>query len=149
MSLRYIFPAVLVALLALVVLADAAEDAAKAEADKWQGTWRVVSMEHDGEKTPKEKLKPIKLTVQGNNYHFQNGEFSERGSYKFDPSQEPKALNIVVDEGKDRGKIYLVIYQVEGDKLTICLHGENKFRPTEFSGRKGSGCVLEEWERVR
>jgi uncharacterized protein (TIGR03067 family) len=128
-------------------------DADKAEIAKWQGVWRPVLMEHDGERTAEEKLKAIKLTVEDANYHFQNGDFSERGSYRFDPSQEPKALDIVVGDGVvgegEKGKVYLVIYKVEGDQLTICLEADNKHRPTEFSGKKGSGCVLEVWQREK
>lgn len=127
----------------------AADKAAEAEIAKWQGTWKAVSFEHNGRPTPAEKLTPITLTVEGANYHFQNGDFSERGTYKFYPERDPQALDIVVGEGPDKGKVYLVIYKVEGDRLTICLEGANKNRPKEFSGKAGSGCVLEQWRREK
>ncbi|MEX0676569.1 MAG: TIGR03067 domain-containing protein [Pirellulales bacterium] len=133
---------------AFAVSAHADEKAVENEIAKWQGTWKAVSMEHDGKSTPPEKLKPIKLTVDGANYHFQNGDFNERGAYKFHPDQEPKALDIVVGEGPDKGKVYLVIYKVEGDRLTICLESANKNRPKQFTGKAGTGCVLEAWQRV-
>jgi len=133
----------------LVPSAMAQDEAAKAEIAKWQGTWRMISMENDGKISPPEKLKGIKLTVQDSTYHFQNDDFSERGKYQFDPSMEPKTLDIVVDEGKDRGKIYRVIYKVAGDELTICLRSDNKQRPIEFSGKAGSGQVLEVWKREK
>jgi uncharacterized protein (TIGR03067 family) len=137
-----------VALVAAWAASATADDPAEAEARKWQGTWKAVSFEHDGKQTPPEKLKPIQLTVKGHEYHFQNGDFSERGTYQFDPAANPKALDIVVGEGSDKGKVYLVIYKVEGDRLTICLQADNKHRPKEFTGKAGSGCVLEEWQRV-
>ena len=133
---------------AFTASALAADKAVDGEIAKWQGTWKAVSMEHDGKLTPPEKLKPIKLTVDGAKYHFQNGDFNERGTYKFDPAQEPKALDIVVGEGPDKGKVYLVIYKLEGDRLTICLESANKNRPKQFTGKAGTGCVLEEWQRV-
>lgn len=131
------------------VSALAADKVVDAEIAKWQGTWKAVAMEHDGKLTPPEELLPIKLTVEGANYHFQNGDFSERGTYKFDPKHEPKAIDIVVGEGPDKGKVYLVIYKVEGDRLTICLESANKNRPKQFSGKAGTGCVLEEWQRIK
>ena len=131
------------------VSALAGDKAVDAEIAKWQGTWKAVSIEHDGKLTPPEKIQPIKLTVKGANYHFQNGEFSERGTYRFDPKHEPKALDIVVGEGPDKGKVYLVIYKVEGDRLTICLEGANKSRPEQFTGKADTGCVLEEWQRLK
>ena len=145
--MRWFVSAALLVVGSFAVLA-AEKDAAKEEIAKWQGVWRPVLMEHDGERTPDDKLKVIKLTVEDNRYHFQNGDFSERGTYRFDPSQQPKALDIVAGEG-EKGKTYLVIYQVEGDKLTICLESHNAKRPTEFTGKKGSGCVLEVWKREK
>jgi uncharacterized protein (TIGR03067 family) len=131
------------------VSAPAGNKAVEKEIAKWQGAWKPVSMQHDGELSPPEKLKPIKLTVEGATYHFQNGDFNERGTYKFDPDQNPKALDIVVGEGPDKGKVYLVIYKVEGDRLTICLESAGKNRPQQFTGKAGTGCVLEEWQRVK
>jgi uncharacterized protein (TIGR03067 family) len=147
--MRWFVSIALVAVGSLAVVAAEKTDAAKDEAALWQGTWRAVSFEHDGKQTPSEKLKPIKLTVEGTNYTFENGDFKESGTYKFDPSQKPKALDIVVGGGADKGKVYLVIYKVDGDELTICLESENKHRPTEFTGKEGSGCVLEVWRREK
>lgn len=131
------------------VSAHAADKAVDAEIAKWQGTWKAVSIEHDGKQTPPEKLQPIKLTVEGANYHFENGDFHERGTYRCAPGQDPKALDIVVGEGPDKGKVYLVIYKVEGDRLTICLESANENRPKQFTGKAGSGCVLEVWQRIQ
>jgi uncharacterized protein (TIGR03067 family) len=144
--MRWFVSVALLVVGSLAVIAAEREEA-QAEIAKWQGTWRAVSFVHDGKPTPAEKLKPIKLTVEGEHYHFQNGDFQERGTYRFDPSQDPKALDIVVGEGPDKGKVHLVIYKVEDDELTICLHAENQHRPTEFTGEAGSGCVLEVWRR--
>jgi uncharacterized protein (TIGR03067 family) len=129
--------------------AEASDDAANKDIEKWQGTWLAVSMETNGKLAPQAELKKIKLTVKGTDYHFQNGDFSERGSYKFDVSKNPKQLDIVVGEGKDKGKIYPVIYKIDGDELVICLDPNNNRRPTELTGIGGSGQVLEVWRRLK
>jgi uncharacterized protein (TIGR03067 family) len=144
--MRWHFALILVA--GSLLAADSPDLATKKDIEKWQGTWRAVSMEKDGKASPSESLEKIKLTVTNTDYHFQNGAFSEHGSYKFYASKSPKELDIVVGEGADKGKVYLVIYKVEGDELTICLESANKNRPKEFTGKAGSGCVLEVWQRV-
>jgi uncharacterized protein (TIGR03067 family) len=135
--------------LASCALADAKEDANREDIAKWQGEWRAVSMETDGKQSSEEQLKKLKLTVNGTAYHFQNGSFSEHGAYRFNAATIPKQLDIVVGDGKDKGKVYQTIYKISGDELTICLEAANQKRPTEFTGRAGSGCVLEIWKRVK
>jgi uncharacterized protein (TIGR03067 family) len=139
-----------VALAAVCLLAASSEeDANKADIAKWQGTWRATSMENDGKPSTSEQLQKIKLTVEGTSYHFQNGTFSEHGTYNFAAAKNPKELDITAGDGADKGKVYLVIYKVDGDDLTICLQADNKARPHEFTGRAGSGCVIETWKRVK
>jgi uncharacterized protein (TIGR03067 family) len=140
------------AILSLVFLlgADASQEAAvKKELEKFQGTWTVASMELDGKPLPEENRKKIKLTIKGENFTFDAGDGAEPGLYKIDPTKEPKELNIVITEGNDKGKIYLVIYKFEGDKMVQCMELDNKNRPREFTGKAGSGCALEYWERQK
>jgi uncharacterized protein (TIGR03067 family) len=132
-----------------LLAADSADQAAQRDIDKWQGAWQAISMEDNGQLTPPEALKKIKLTVTGTDYHFQNGAFNERGSYRFFATKNPKELDIVVGDGADKGKVYWVIYKVEADELTICLESANKNRPKQFTGKSGSGCVLEVWRRAK
>lgn len=132
-----------------LLAADSSDEAARRDIEKWQGVWQAVSMENDGKPMPADQLKKIKLTVKGTDYHFQNGSFHEHGSYKFHAAKNPKELDIVVGDGADKGKVYLVIYQVDDEQLTICLESGNKNRPRECTGKAGSGCVLEVWRRVK
>jgi lactoylglutathione lyase len=145
--MKLILAAALVA--TFCVSAYAVDEVIEGEIAKWQGKWKPVSIEHDGKPTSAEKLKVIGLTVEGSKYHFHNGDLNEHGAYEFHPYQAPKALDIVVGDGVDKGKIYLVIYKIEGDRLTICLQNDNKKRPKEFTSAEGTGCVVEQWERVK
>ena len=61
----------------------------------------------------------------------------------------PKELNIVISKGEDKGKVYLVIYKVEAGKMIQCMELSNKNRPREFTGKAGSGCALEVWQRQK
>ncbi len=139
-----------IALLAVGLLgADSNEDANQKDIQKWQGSWQATSMITDGKPMPAESAKKMHLTVSGTNYHFQNGSFNEHGSYRFNAAKSPAELDIVVGDGADKGKVYQVIYEVRGDRLTICLEKANKNRPKSFDAKAGTGNVLEVWERVK
>ena len=132
-----------------LVGADARDAANKKDVEKWKGTWQVVSLENDGKTAASDQVAKMKLTVKGTDYHFQNGDLSEHGSYRFNAATDPKQLDIVVGDGPDKGKVYLVIYEVADDRLSICLESANKKRPTALAAPTGSGCVLEVWKRVK
>ena len=136
--------------LAFLLGADGPKEAAvKQDLEKLQGTWTVVSMEMDGKFMSAEARQKIKLTLDGENYVFKNGDGGNAGLYKIDPSRDPKELNIVIGGGEEKGKVYLAIYKIDGDTMTQCMELSNKNRPHEFTGKAGSGCALEIWQRQK
>src|SRR5262245_47507586 len=103
---------------ALFVAADAPDDAVKKEQEKLKGTWVVESFQL-GEKTI-DKLK-------GTTYQFNGekliitipGQKGTEGTYKLDPSKNPKALDIVTPVGDGKVTSH-TIYALDGDELKIC-----------------------------
>jgi len=146
--------AVLVACCLVCIPAPAADnsaDLAKREQKNlahWQGTFELISIEDGGKTTTGDALKSRKLTVEGVNYHFQNGTFSEHGSYKFDLTTDPKHLDIIVGDGADKGKVYLAAYDADEKQITICFQKKNEKRPDKLTGAAGSGMILEVWQKI-
>jgi uncharacterized protein (TIGR03067 family) len=134
-----LLPAALAA--ALLVAADSKEDAAKKDADAIQGKWAVVSLTRNGKTeaiskdavrvitadTYAMKLRPL-LTIDG--------------TYKIDPTTNPKAIETTPSSGPYKDKAMLGIYELNGDSLKICYALPGEDRPTEFSGKAGSGWIL-------
>ncbi len=96
------------------------------------GVWELVTMEVNGMVLPAggEMMRfaftdgKLKLTLVGKPKE-------QDATYKLDPAAAPKAIDI--DEGK--GRTSLGIYDLDGDKLRICLaEGKTPVRPTEFKG---------------
>ena len=52
---------------------------------------------------------------------------------KIDPSKSPKELDLHFTEEDKKGKVCLAIYELDGDKLTICTN--TKLRPTDDEKR--------------
>ena len=64
-------------------------------------------------------------------------------SYKLDPSQTPKEIDITPLEGPSKGKTEEGIYNLGGGVLKLCMPGpEGGPRPTELAADKGGKNIL-------
>ncbi len=115
---------------------------------RWQGTFELTLMVEDGKVLPKVELGNRTLTVDGNKYHFQSGDFSEHGTYKWDVSKYPREVDITVGDGKDKGKVYKAIFDATDQRIMLAFEKANKNRPKVLVATTGSGLILETWTRV-
>ena len=121
------------------------EDAVKKELAKFQGTWRVTEVEENGEEAPADFLRAAKgtVTVKENKHTLKWGDKSEGTvTITIDPTTEPKRYDMTIAEGPQKGQVLQGIYKLEGDTWKYCQDKTGKGRPTEFSGKAGSGWVL-------
>ena len=145
---------VAVALLVLgagVLAAGGEDDAIKKDRKLIAGTWRVISYEKDGKKTPAEQLEKIRTiySVDGTFMVERDGEIFAAGSTKIDPTKSPKQSQATYTEGELKGKTNLAIYEIDGDNMRACIARSDQDRPTEFSSKPGSGHVLITYKRVK
>jgi uncharacterized protein (TIGR03067 family) len=130
------------------VRADDKADAEK-ELKKFQGTWTFESVEAGGKKLPTDALKGSTVTFEGDKYTVKNGDaVLQAATLKLDPSKSPKAFDVTVAEGPNKGTI-LGIYEIDGDTLKVCFDPEGKKRPTEFKTAAGSQTTLVVHQRVK
>jgi uncharacterized protein (TIGR03067 family) len=134
--------------------ARADDDADKKEAKKFEGTWKFVRLESDGQEAPADVIATWRLTVKGDKLTWSDTEKEEtsKTSFKIVPDKDPKAVDITALDGLKKGKTFRCIYKFEKDRLTICLpegkqDEEDRPRPESFEGGKGfSLMVLERVE---
>jgi uncharacterized protein (TIGR03067 family) len=132
----------------LLVAADANDDAAKKDLEKFQGNWTLSSLERDGKKTPQEEVKKIKLTIQGKKFMLQkDSAVVSQGTFTLDPTKKPKEITETVTAGPNKGKVFLAIYDIDDEQHKICFAAAGKERPTAFSSPPGSGHLLQVWKR--
>jgi uncharacterized protein (TIGR03067 family) len=134
----------LVMILVIGLLAPAGKGA---EPDKdlkaLEGTWQVESAKMDGQEFSGDDVADSRLVVQGDRYKQQEkDQVKEDGVIKLDPAQSPKAIDLRIMSGDDKGKTQLGIYKLDGDTLTVCLaKAGDKDRPKEFATKQGSGVL--------
>jgi uncharacterized protein (TIGR03067 family) len=104
----------------------------KAELDKLQGEWMVVSVETSGQKQDENQYKGLKVVVKGTEWTPPRGKLMF--TFTIDPTKKPKQLDLEVKGGST----WQGIYKIEGDTLTFCRsHAAGGERPKEFKGGEG------------
>lgn len=127
----------------LLVTTLGAQEPARQELNKQQGTWVTVSFRHDGQERPGEVVRTITRTVDGDHVVWKRDGKSFAGTtIALDPGQSPRAIDVSPDGGPTRGKWVLGIYKIENDTLTICMAGPDQPRPRDFKAEKGSKLTL-------
>ena len=122
-------------------------DDAKKDESKIDGTWLLTSAELGGKKLPK-GAESVKLTLKKGEYEVQ-AESPDRGTVTYDDSAKPKEMDIKGTEGPNKGKTFLAIYELSGDKLKICYDLTGKARPTEFKTQPKTKQFLATYERKK
>jgi uncharacterized protein (TIGR03067 family) len=134
----------------LLLGADATKEATMKEIDKFQGTWKLESLEMDGKKAPEDAFKNSRLIIKGDQFTWNDGTVAYKGTFKVDVSKKPKTIDITFTEGPEKGNTIVGIYELEGDTYKVCLNVINrKERPKELASKAGSGYVLEVLKREK
>ena len=130
------------------ILTAGNEEAIQKDRKLMAGTWRVISYEKDGKKTPAEQLEKNRtiFSVDGKFMVQREGKTLVHGSTLIDPTKKPKHSDATFTEGEVTAKT-LGIYEVDGDNMKICYAFPGKDRPIEFSSKPGSGQVLIVYKR--
>ena len=115
-------------------------DAVTEEMKKFQGTWKQIAYERDGVTEPlDEQGWEPRVTFTGDTFvvTLADGSIPIQGTYKLDPTQNPKTIDWNDTIGEDAGKTLLAIYSMGGDRLVFCAAYPGQERPTEFRTRPG------------
>jgi uncharacterized protein (TIGR03067 family) len=122
--------------------ADGKADIEK-ELKKFQGTWAFESVEAGGKEVPTDNFQGVTVTFTGDKYAVKKGDqVFEAATLKLDPSKSPKAFDVTVTEGPNKGAVMPGIYEISGDTLKVCFDPEGKKRPTEFKAATGSQTLV-------
>jgi len=128
-------------LVAGLVLAAPApkEDDAKA----LQGTWQAATYEANGV-AQKDVADKVVCTCEKDVFTFKyDGKVVWKAMLKLDPSKEPKAIDLTITEGTNKGQVILGIYQLDNGALKWCtVIAGDKTRPTAFESKAGSDVAL-------
>jgi uncharacterized protein (TIGR03067 family) len=125
------------------------EETHKKEIEKFQGNWIQIAYERSGLKEPiddEEGWKP-RTVFKDNSFvvKISDGTIPIKGTFKIDPSKEPKHIEYTDTFGHFAGETYLGIYYFDEDILVFCMADHLEERPKVF--KTGSGQVMRTFQR--
>lgn len=125
------------------------QDEASKDQEKFQGTWKLVSVTREGEQEPDDHIADLILIVVGNKRTVKRGdEVVSESTFKLDPTKKPKTIDLTPTTGDLKGQTLPGIYEIDEHTQKICL-GLTGERPTAFVSKQGSGHILQVFRREK
>jgi uncharacterized protein (TIGR03067 family) len=113
-----------------------------------EGTWAYDSLEVDGQTMPSSMLTNSLLLIDGDRFRMDSPEATYEGIFTIDVEESPNRIDIDFIEGPEAGNRCEGIFDLDGDKFTICLGLVGAARPERFASAAGSGHALEKLVRA-
>jgi uncharacterized protein (TIGR03067 family) len=119
------------------------------ELNRFEATWKFVSIEFDGRSVAAERFQEDRLILKGKEFTTTVGGTTTSGTFKIDPTAAPKSIDITFTDGPGKGNTQKGIYELKGATQKICWAAPGKARPTEFEAKPKSGRILQVLEKVK
>lgn len=113
-----------------------------------EGEWLLESLQVDGDAMPRALIAESKLLIDGDRFRMQSPEANYDGRFTIDLSKTPSWIDIAFVEGPEAGNSSYGIFELDGDRLTMCIGVVGAPRPAAFATRSGSGHALEHLRRA-
>jgi uncharacterized protein (TIGR03067 family) len=125
-----------------------ADEKERLEKDCLDGTWKLASLEINGEPLSMETLHEAKLVVHGPKYSLTIDDSHLEMTHVLRADKKRKELDLTIVEGEHKGEVYHAIYKLAGDKFTVCRNIQPGMeRPKEFVSKPNTGVLLGVWVR--
>jgi uncharacterized protein (TIGR03067 family) len=124
-------------------LTAAQEDPSATDRERYAGTWRVVSIEANGEVSREDGRTILVVNHPDGSWILTiDGREVSRGISTMDPLAVPKEIDLEITAGDGTGSILKGIYELGEKTRRLCFRGGNGWRPREFSGAADSVLIV-------
>jgi len=114
-----------------------------------EGEWRFERLEVDGNVMPAPVIANSRLLIDGDRFRTESPEPTYEGVFIIDVSAKPSHIDIEFVEGPEAGHVSYGLFELEADRLTLCLSVEpGRPRPASLTAKRGSGHALERLRRA-
>jgi len=113
-----------------------------------EGEWRFERLQVDGNTMPAAALSASRLLIDGDRFRTESPEAVYEGVFTIDVEASPACIDIEFVEGPEAGNWSYGIFELDGDRMTMCLGLTGAPRPKAFRTAAGSGHALEHLRRA-
>jgi len=110
----------------------------KADKDKLQGEWSLVTREENGEskKIAEGDEHYIKLKIDGDKIVATVEGTDHNTTFVVDSSKKPKTIDLTIKGGEKDGTVMKGFFELDGDTLKMCIGSpQAPDRPAEFKSK--------------
>jgi uncharacterized protein (TIGR03067 family) len=133
-------------LIAGCLLGDTQKQETKTEANL-EGTWTIKKLSVRGEESALPEEAVVEFANELMSMKMMRNEI-RLGKYTIDTSKKPAEMDIVRQEGEQKGMTVKAIFSLDGDNLKICLaEAPSGARPMDFKIKEGDRSVYMELKR--
>jgi uncharacterized protein (TIGR03067 family) len=140
-------------ILALAVTASVFDDPSKRDADKTaptelEGTWKVLTINENGQDAPQELIRNVSIIFAGNKMRSLFGDFVTEETYTVNATTSPKTIDLTETllqaafngpkPAPPKRETRPGIYVLQDKKLKICLAEPGQERPKDFKSQRGA-----------
>jgi uncharacterized protein (TIGR03067 family) len=112
------------------------------------GSWKPKEANLGDNKIDAMVLEKAVVAYEGDKYTITIGDKEEKGTLVLDSKKSPKCMDIFPTSGDNNGKTFLAVYELTGDKLTICYSLTPTVRPDDFEPNSNTLLVVK-FERIK
>src|SRR3954454_20816170 len=113
------------------------DDARNADVSKkFVGTWQLTRGVVGGNALPEEVVKNIRLELTDGKYRLTGAESPDQGTWSLHLDQKPLAMDVKGTDGPNKGKMFLAIVELDGNRMKICYDLSGQTRPTTFESKE-------------
>jgi uncharacterized protein (TIGR03067 family) len=114
------------------------------------GAWVPVCANVSGKELVVAELRVKYLVLDGSDYSIvdRSNQIVDRGEYLVNESAVPWTIDIVGREGPNAGRSMLAIFELQGDRLTVCYDLNSAERPSNMEPREDQLLLSITYERA-
>ncbi|HEY3786564.1 MAG TPA: TIGR03067 domain-containing protein [Steroidobacteraceae bacterium] len=115
-----------------------------------EGAWVPVAANVSGQDLLVRELRVKYLVLDGRDYSIvdQTNQIVDRGEYLVDATRSPRAIDIVGRDGPNAGRSMLAIYELSGNRLTVCYDLDGTARPINMQAQEDQLLLSITYERA-